>query len=131
MLDTDYEATKIYHAIFNKNIPTLIQDHFRNISKKIDGSYSEGEVSKYRECIFKVHDLEALEVAARLFKKLPILTDKFKVMVYLAETLPENYSVFINEEKKRASGYMILISSLIRTMYKITKGLFLLKVHKL
>jgi hypothetical protein len=131
MFDTDYESEKIYLAIFNKKIPSLIQDRFRNISAKIDGSYSEEEVSKYRECIFKIHDLEAIEVAARFSKKLPILTDKFKVMVYLAETLPENYSIFISEEQKRLSGYMQLVSSLTRTMYKIAKGLFLLTGCKL
>lgn len=123
----DNDAEKIYLALFGKKIPALVQDRFKNISEKIDCSYSEKEIDKYRECIYKVHDLEALEIAARFLKKLPILTDKFKVMVYLAETLPENYSIFISEEQKLFSSYMLLASSVIRTMCKITKGFFLLK----
>jgi hypothetical protein len=125
------EAERIYHAIFNKKIPASIQTHFNIISKKIDGRFTGAEVKKYYECIEKVRDLEALEIAARYFKKLPILTEKFNIMVYLSETLPENYTVFVNEQSKCFLAYILLISSLFRSGYKAAKGVVILAANRI
>lgn len=125
------EAEIIFHAIFNKKIPASIQTHFNIISKKIDGRFAGEEVKKYYECIEKVHDLEALEVAARYFKKLPILTEKFNIMVYLSETLPENYPVFVSERNNFFLAYILLISSLFHAGYKIAKGMVLLAANRI
>lgn len=124
------EAEKIYQAIFNKSIPDSLELHFQNISGKIDAAYLDNEVSKYHECITKVQDLEALEIAARYLKKLPIMTDKFKAMVYLAETRPENYDMFINQRSSRFHAYMLLVSSAVRTLLKMIKGVFLMVIHR-
>lgn len=123
------EAEKIYYAIFKKQIPAFIKNHFENISKTIDNNYSEKDVRKYHQYLVKVYDIESLELAARYFKRLPILTEKFKVMVYLAETLPENQSIFVNEDSKRFFAHVFLISSLLRTFYKFLKGIFLFTVY--
>lgn len=131
MLKPDDEAKKIYFAIFKKKIPAQIQYHFGIISKKIDDKYAEKEVRKYQRCIERVGDLEALEVTARYFKKLPILTEKFKIMIYLAETLPENYTIFINEQPKHYVGYISLMVSVFCTFCKFIKGLFLYLIYRL
>ena len=125
------EAGRIYYTIFNKKIPASIQTHFNIISKKIDGCFSGEEVKKYYECIEKVRDLEALEIAARYFNKIPVLTEKFNIMVYLSETLPENYAVFINEQPKFFLACILLISSLFRTGYKIAKGVVILTANRI
>lgn len=130
MVKPDNEAQKIYHAIFNKNIPESVQLHFNNISRKIDDVYLINEVNKYHECIVKVHDLEALEIAARYVKKLPIITDKFKAMIYLAETLPENYSTFVNERPQRFLAFFLLMHSVLRSLLKLAKGMFLLVINR-
>ncbi len=125
------EAERIYHAIFNRKIPASVQYHFEILLKKIESRYSNEEVSKYFEAINKTCDLEALEVASRHLKKLPVLTEKFKIMVYLAETCPENYRVFINEEQGFISAGISLISSLFRTGYKSVKGMAIITVNKI
>jgi hypothetical protein len=125
------EAERIYGAIFNRNIPTSVREHFDVLSKKIEGSYSEEEVNKCSEAIMKTRDLEALEVASRYLKKLPLLSEKFKIMVYLAETLPENYMFFVNETQGFISAWISLISSLFRTGYKSVKGMIIIAVHKI
>lgn len=125
------EAERIYYAIFNQQIPASIRMHFEVISKKIEGRYPEEEVNKYFEYIKKTCDLEALEVAARHLKKLPVLSEKFKVMVYLAETCPENYNVFFNEEPGVIRAYILLISSVLRTGFKVVKGMVILAVNKI
>jgi len=125
------EASKIYYTIFNKDIPESIKNHFEYLSKRIESNFSEQEKIKYHECILKIHDLEALELAARYFKKLPILTLKFKVILYLAETLPQNYSKYINEKNNFFIGSLLLVFSMVRTSYKLVKGICLLVINRL
>jgi hypothetical protein len=125
------EAERIYYTIFNKNIPASIRTHFNVLSKRIESCFSAEEIKKYFECIEKVRDLEALELAARHLKKIPVLTEKFKIMVYLAETLPENYAVFINEQPKFFLACILLISSIFRTGYRVAKGMVILMVNRI
>ena len=58
-------------------------------------------------------------------------SDKFRIMVYLAETRPENYSVFVNEEPKFILAYVMLIASFLRTTYKVAKGMVILTANKI
>ncbi|GBE17306.1 hypothetical protein BMS3Abin15_01147 [bacterium BMS3Abin15] len=127
----DNEAERIYKAIFRKNIPSAIREHFRIISKEIELRSTDEEIEKCSEIIKKVRDLEALELTARYLKRFPVLTLKFKIMLYLAETLPENYHEYINEKNGIFSGYLLLIVSVFRSFYKFIKGFFLLKGCKL
>lgn len=126
MYTSDKEAEKIYSSLTNKNIPEQIRQRFNDVSKKIDDNYPQKDVKEYYEVMNKARDLEALEFAARCLKKMPILTEKFKIMVYLAETVPENYSLFINENRGRISGYVCMAFSLLRTAVKFPKGLMIL-----
>lgn len=125
------EAERIYYAIFNQQIPTSIRTHFEVLSKRIESRYSEEEVSKYFKAIKKTCDLEALEVASKHLKKLPVLSEKFKIMVYLAETRPENYNIFVNEQPGFIQACISLISSVLRTGYKVAKGMVILTVNKI
>ncbi len=125
------EAEKIYEAIFGTKVPQSIQRHFDTLSRRINSLFSKEEIEKYNECILKIHDLEALELAARYFKKLPLLTVKFKIILYLAETIPENYTKYINEKDNFFMGSLLLVFSLVRTSYKFVKGLYLLAINRL
>ena len=125
------EAKKIYKAIFNKDIPLTVQEHFNAVSGKIESRFTDQEISKYFEIIKKVHDLEALELAARSFGKLTIITLKFKVMLYLAETQPENYSRYINEKDNFILGFSLLILSMLRSSFKLLKGLCFIYFYRI
>ncbi len=130
MRSSENDAEKIYSSLFNKSIPVAIRDHFNNISKEIDNYYPQSEVRNYYELVQKINDLEAFELAARHLKKYPILTTKFKTMLYLAETVPDNYTDFINESDRCLSGYLLLSASVFRSLYKFIKGLFILSFTK-
>jgi hypothetical protein len=125
------EAEKIYKAIFDTEVPESIQKQFNIISERIDFLFNSEEIKKYNKSILQIHDLEALEVAARYMKKLPLLTLKFKIMVYLGETLPENYPKYINENDSFFTGFISLFYSLIRTSYKLVKGIILIVINRL
>ena len=124
------EAERIYYSLFRKKIPVSIHYHFNRLSEKLENDYSEKEIKKYSSYIVKTYDLEALEIAARYLKKLPLLTEKFKIMVYLAETLPENYVMYINEKNNRFFGCLLLMTSTFRTLYKFVVGIFFLTVYR-
>jgi|Deesub1362A_J573_1020465.scaffolds.fasta_scaffold05432_3 hypothetical protein len=125
------EAERIYKTFFGTKVPESIQKQFNTISGKIDSLFNSEEIRKYNKSILQIHDLEALELAARYFKKLPILTLKFKVMLYLAETLPVNYSKFINEKDGPFIGCLLLFYSLLRSAFKFMKGTCLLIFNRI
>ena len=127
----DNEAEKIYLSIFNRDIPETVKKRFDDISHVINDSFSQYEVKQYYDLVRSARDLEALELATRYLGKMPILTEKFKVMVYLAETIPHNYNVFINEATGQLSAYAAIIFSVGRTILKISKGVIMLIRYRL
>ncbi len=131
MYSFNNDAEKIYFTLFNKSIPEEVYHRFQAVSKKIDNNYPHDKVVQYYELIGKTDDLEALELAARYLRKQPLLTEKFKLMVYLAEIMPDNYDVFINENPKRFIGYIKIIFTIMRTVFKLGKGLIIILFYKL
>ncbi|MCJ7679673.1 MAG: hypothetical protein MUP70_03010, partial [Candidatus Aminicenantes bacterium] len=73
-----------------------------------------------------VRDLEALELAARWRGRLTPLVLRFRLMVRLAETWPENRDLFINSRRRRIVGWTAAVYGGLRTAFKLIKGLFLL-----
>jgi hypothetical protein len=120
------EAERIYGAIFRQKMPGELKSRFEAAARRIEAGYTKAEIEEYNRCIHKVSDLEALEFAARLRNRLPLLSDKFRAMVFLAETLPEHYPLFINEKDKRLTAYLWLKVIGIASLWKGIKGMFLL-----
>lgn len=120
------EADKIYSAIFRSPIPLPLKERFQRASKDLSAGYTQKELTQHNRAISQVADLEALELAARHTKNLPVLVMKFNLMVYLAETLPENRDFYINRKDTRHKGWAFLIFSGLRMVIKLSKGLLLL-----
>lgn len=125
------EAEKVYHAIFRNDVPASIQHHFNLLSRKIESRYSRDEINRYYKALQKNCDLEALEIASRYLKKMPVLSEKIKIMVYLAETVPENYGSFVNEHSSFVRACILLFSSMIRTAYKFVKGVMIITLFNI
>lgn len=120
------DAEKIYFAIFKKKVPPWITHHFLLASKKIESKFSIQEVNAYYKLINKFSDLEAIEFTSRLKKKNSLLTEKFKIMISLAETDPENYYFYHKKKDNVVSGYLSLIFTPFISAYKLLKGFILL-----
>jgi hypothetical protein len=84
-----------------------------------------------RELVLKKADIEAIEMAWRFKSPRNVLTKKIHILLYLAETTPENFPVFINTKNKRFFSFIVLAYHLIRSIGKFLKGIFLLKRHRL
>jgi hypothetical protein len=124
----ELEARKIYKALFGAEIPPRVRDRFLDASNALFPHAGHG-TDDYYAIISSVKDLEALEVACRYTGKNPLLPLKFKLMVYLAECVPENQHFFVNEHRCLLRGSLSLGAGFVRTCYKLCKGFYLLIRH--
>jgi len=121
----ELEAKKIYRSIFYKDAPDIIKDRFMRASGRLEEKFNKLELEYYYRVIQTVDDLEALEIFCRYSKRLPILSLKFQLMVFLAETLPENQKFFLNNGSSFLKCLFFIIMSLLQTACKMMLGVYL------
>jgi hypothetical protein len=124
---SDDEAQRIYYTLFRREIPPVVAERFAQASARLEASLPPGDVAAYHRAVASGADLEALELAARYTRKLPLLTRKLGLMAYLAETQPENQPLFINERSSYIAGFVRLGVAALHTVWKMVKGLWLLR----
>lgn len=121
------ESERIYHTLFDRHIPPIVAERFAEGSVRIEAHVSPAELAQYRAAVASDLDLEALELAARTTRRLPLLTRKFRLMAYLAETMPENQGLFINHRDNRPVAFISIAFMTLRTVWLMAKGLTLLR----
>ncbi len=121
------EGRKIYAALFGREVPPVVLDRFLTASRMLNNTVTQPEVDRCTRAILACPDLEALELAARYTHRLPLLTRKFALMAYLAETLPENQHFFINRRSSFLRGMLHLAWAGLHTVWKMLAGLWLLR----
>jgi len=121
------EGRKVYTAIFGREIPPIVLDRFVVASKQLNALTAQPEVDRCTRAILACPDLEALELAARTTRRLPLLSRKFRLMVYLAETLPENQPIFINQRSSFLRGALSVAWAALHTAWKMPAGLWWLR----
>lgn len=123
-------SEKIYYAIFKNKIPPILQKRFEIASDQLMSYFSPQEAANYLRAVNKISDLEALEIVARYTKKLPLLTLNFRLMIVLAETLPENRKFYINKKDNLIYGFLSILIGFLRTLIKVIIGIFLFRTLK-
>lgn len=123
----EIEARKVYAAIFGREIPPVVLDRFVVASNRLNQSVTQAEIDSYYRALETCSDLEALEVAARYTRRYALLSRKFRLMAYLAETLPENQPYFINEKSTFPAGMVRSAAGVLRTVFKMAKGLWFVR----
>jgi hypothetical protein len=121
------EARKIYFAIFRRAIPPIVAERFAAANERLERAAGPRELAEHRRIVAECADLEAAEVAGRYTGRLKLLTRKFRLMVYLAETLPENQPFFVNETSSFLTGLWQGFAGGVRTIFKLLKGVWLLR----
>lgn len=120
------EGRRIYLSLLGRNCPDCLLTRYAEAVKRLHQRRSEEEIRIHQGVMDRVGDWEALEMAARWSGRLPILVDKFRIMVLLAETLPENYRDFISVRTRRLWGWAALAVAGVRSVWKLLKGYALL-----
>ena len=122
------EATYFYKKIFNKSIlPIIIEGYVRANHLLLN----EKERTSLKKLTSKKTDIEAIEMAWRARHKTNLLTEKIHILFYLSEAVPQNYTLFINEKKRKLFAFINISIQSIRSIYKLLKGRFLLKRYNL
>lgn len=122
---SDQEAQRIYFAIFNEPAPALVAERFAAASERLEANAAPADLAAYRAAVESGVDLEALELAARWTKRLPLLTRKFQLMAFLAETLPGNQTLFISHRDNFPAAFIRIAALTLRTGWLMAKGLLL------
>lgn len=120
------EAEKIYYSLFKSPIPHLLKERFQRASNRLSSIYPQEKLAEHNLAINRVSDLEALELAARYTKNFPLLIMKFRLMIYLAETLSQCRDFYINKTDAKFKGWISLFLGGLRSIIKFLKGFFLL-----
>jgi hypothetical protein len=124
------DPQRIYNVLFPGEIPSVLASRFTHAWEILAGDFSAQDLSQFRIAISGVSDLEALELACRRRKRLPVLTAQVSLMVMLAETLPSHSRYYLDTRPTRAGAIVSIVAGLVRTAWKLFKGSFLLgRIH--
>lgn len=126
-MSPDAELDLLYRSLFGKPAPEALARRFAPVSQQIDQQVDPHELAAYRRALETCTDLEALEYAARLSGRLPLLSRKLRACVALAETLPENQAAYIARRASRAAALRELAAAGVASAFKAAKGFWLLR----
>jgi len=121
------EVVYFYKIIFGEFPPQVIIMEYIKANNLL---LSKEEGLKLKEIILKKVDVEAIEIASRIKFKNNLLTKKIHILMYLAETIPQNFETFISVKNRRIFALINLAYNFVRTIYKYIKGIILLKRYK-
>jgi hypothetical protein len=121
------EAQAIYRALFGRDAPSILMERFLPVIERLNAAASPAELAAYYRAVEAQSDLEALELAGRLTGRLPLLTRKVQAMVAIAETLPENQPLYVNQRSSFAAGMAAMAWAAAHTARQAAKGLWLLR----
>jgi len=121
-----HEADRIYLALFGTHAPDVIKERFAAPSKVLNAGTVTKEVERYYRAVEHTPDLEALELACRWTGRYPLVSRKFRLVVHLAETLPDNQRYFVNASDSFVRGLGALVFGGLRSAAKFVRGWFLM-----
>jgi len=121
------EVKLLYKALFRGEVPGRVVTRYQDANLKL---LPEPEAD-FRRAITAKTDIEALELAWRFRSPRNLLTQKVHVLVYLVEATPEHYNHFFNDRKRFFYSFILLALHGVRSVYKLFKGILLLKRYRL
>lgn len=124
---SEQEGRRIYRALFRRDIPSILLERYLIAAERMDAELDAQDLDAHYHAVEAQNDLEALEFAARLTGRLPLLRRKFQAMVYLAETLPDHQVFFVNRRSNWLGGIVTLGSSAFVSVVQGIKGLLALR----
>jgi hypothetical protein len=123
----EQEGRRIYRALFRRDIPSILLERYLVAAERMDAELDAQDLDAHYHAVEAQNDLEALEFAARLTGRLPLLRRKFQAMVYLAETLPDHQVFFVNQRSNWLGGTVTLALSAFESVGQGVKGLLALR----
>jgi hypothetical protein len=121
------EAGYFYKKIFSANpSPAIVASYV-----KANQSLMKNGHGKVQFLVARRADIEAVEIAWRRLIPDNPLTRKIHILIYLAESTPENFPRFYSFKSRCITTWSLPVIQACRTIYKLIKGKILLKRFKL
>ena len=121
------QANYLHRALFGRDAPDEVRRQYASVLQR--AALSEIPRCDLARLIERNIDLEAVEFALRRRNPANSLTQRFRVLCYLAEARPEYFHRFVNESPARVAGPLTLGFLTLRSLYKLAKGRVLLWIH--
>jgi hypothetical protein len=118
------EFNYIYRSLFRKAPET---QEIESIYSDIHSTYFSGP-SPLEKIISKGLNFECIEYYLRLNNSMNPVTQRAKVVIYLAELNKENYELFFNKSKNQFLLFS-LITLAFKTVFKFLAGMALCKTY--
>jgi len=122
------EADRIHRALFGRAAPADLQRQYVSAMRDAPVVGAFPPLDRLMEAGV---DLEALELALRRRQPRNALTQRFQVLCYLGEVQPANYGRFVTERRRFLAGALTLGWHVVRSLFKLVKGRWLLRIHDL
>jgi len=118
------EVLYLYNFIFNKNPTTKVINEYINAHLSL---FKDNPITIQKiELIEKKKlDIESIEYYLRLTNKSNMLSIKFHILLYIAETKATNFYLFYNYKSNRFSFILKSPFKIIRSIFKFLKGKYL------
>ncbi len=122
----ELEATRIHRAVFRQPIGAVLSARFLAAADSHNERVAAPDRAEYYAAIDAIPDLESLEVACRFAGRMPLLSQRMQLMVYLAEAAPEYQHHLVNSRTARVRGWCAVVAGAGITACKFIKGRYLL-----
>src|SRR5574340_1171870 len=119
------EAQYLHRAFFKEPLESGTVAHYVEANLVCLPQVAERTAAMVETIIKRQLDVEAIELALRLFRRRPVLTQKIQILFYIVEVRRSYYNYFVNSGQVRGGAILQLGVAVLRTLWKGIKGAYL------
>ena len=123
------EAELFHKRIFGRPLPDEIRTDYISATRMLLKDTSHLFKVRIELILERSMDVEAIEFALRRRTPNNILTKKFQILCYLAESRSRYFNKFVNEQRQPIRAFFKLSFHTLRSVYKLLKGRCLIRMY--
>lgn len=123
------EAAVLHQVLFRQPISPELAQQYASACSSLLTQASTTQQNSIVALAEKSVDLEAVELALRRRNPNNSLTQRFHVLMYLAEGRSSHFQYYVNKQDSFCRAFFSLSSACIRSFYKLLKGAWQVRHH--
>lgn len=125
------ESDHLHRCLFGTPVPDELSALWLAADAHLAGEPGGAVAVDMGRIVTRKLDAEAIELWLRLTRGRNRLTQKMQAMCYLAELRPDHQSWWVGRRPSWLGASLVLSFHAVRTAWKLLKGLFLVRYHRL
>jgi hypothetical protein len=125
------EARYLHQAVFRGAIPEEVVERYIRAHDAFPSVRTEAARRTLDVILSRNLDPEAIELALRVRKGNPALTQKFQILCYLVEVRSAYYPYFVNQRPGAARAAGAMLRAAMYSLGKLLKGCYLVRRYRL